>query len=75
MTDALIAYGRSSMKMHGILDSGDATTMGIGAMTDARWQNFYQTVSDQGLYPKGLDITKAYTLRFVNRKIGMDQKP
>ncbi len=75
MTDALIAYGRSSMKEHGILDSGDAATLGIGAMTAERWQSFYQTVSDQGLYPKGLDIAKAYTLRFVNHKVGMDQKP
>jgi len=75
MTDALTAYGRSSLKTHGILESGDAATMGIGAMTDARWQGFYQTTSDQGLYPKGLDVSKAYTLRFVNRKTGMDQKP
>jgi NitT/TauT family transport system substrate-binding protein len=63
------------MKEHGILDSGDAATLGIGAMTAERWQSFYQTVAEQGLYPKGLDITKAYTLRFVDRKVGMDQKP
>jgi hypothetical protein len=29
---------------------------------------------DLGLYPKGLDVTKAYTLEFVNHKIGMDSK-
>ncbi len=75
MTDALIAYGRSSMKQHGILQSGDAATLGIGAMTAERWGNFYQTTAEQGLYPKGLDIGKAYTLQFVNKKVGMDQKP
>ena len=48
--------------------------MGIGAMSPDRWTEFYQTVSDQGLYPKGLDMTKAYTLQFVNKKVGMDQK-
>jgi NitT/TauT family transport system substrate-binding protein len=74
MTDALIAYGIKSLKTHGILDSGDAATMGIGAMTASRWTAFYQTVSDQGLYPKGLDVTKAYTLRFVNHKVGMDMQ-
>jgi NitT/TauT family transport system substrate-binding protein len=74
MNDALIAYGIDSMKKHGILDSGDAKTMGIGAMSADRWTEFYQTVSDQGLYPKGLDVTKAYTLQFVNKKVGMDQK-
>jgi NitT/TauT family transport system substrate-binding protein len=74
MNDTLIAYGISSMKTHGILDSGDALTLGIGTMSAARWADFYQTVSDQGLYPKGLDVTKAYTLQFVNHKVGMDLK-
>ncbi len=74
MSDALIAYGISSMKAHGILDSGDALTMGIGAMKAERWAEFYQTTVDSGVYPKGLDITKAYTLQFVNHKAGMDLK-
>jgi NitT/TauT family transport system substrate-binding protein len=68
MTDALIAYGRASMKDHGILTSDDAATLGIGAMTDARWDAFYQAVEAEGLYPKGMDIKKAYTLRFVDHK-------
>jgi NitT/TauT family transport system substrate-binding protein len=74
MNDALIAYGISSMKTHGILDSGDALTQGIGAMTAERWAGFYKTTSEAGVYPKGLDVTKAYTLRFVNQKAGMDLK-
>ena len=74
MTDALIAYGIMSMKTHGILDSGDALTMGIGAMTAARWAGFYKTVSDAGVFPKNLDVTKAYTLKFVDHKTGMDLK-
>jgi NitT/TauT family transport system substrate-binding protein len=74
MNDALIAYGIDAMKTKGILDSGDALTLGIGAMTPERWADFYQTVSEQGVYPKGLDVTKAYTLQFVNHKAGMDLK-
>ncbi|MDR3534670.1 MAG: ABC transporter substrate-binding protein [Rhodopila sp.] len=74
MNNALIAYGISSMKTHGILDSGDALTMGIGTMAAERWAEFYQATSEAGVYPKGLDITKAYTLRFVNQKVGMDLK-
>jgi NitT/TauT family transport system substrate-binding protein len=74
MTDALIAYGISSMKAHGIMDSGDAATNGIGAMSAARWAEFYKAVSDAGVYPKNLDVTKAYTLQFVNQKVGMDLK-
>ncbi len=74
MTDALIAYGINSMKSHGILDSGDALTMGIGAMTDQRWADFFKAVAAEGIYPKDMDVTKAYTLRFVNQKVGMDLK-
>ncbi|PPQ31226.1 ABC transporter substrate-binding protein [Rhodopila globiformis] len=74
MSDALIAYGIESMKKHGIVDSGDAATMGIGAMSPARWKAFYETMSGLGLYPKGLDVTKAYTLQFVDHKVGMDMK-
>jgi NitT/TauT family transport system substrate-binding protein len=74
MNDALIAYGIGSMKDHGILDSGDALSLGIGAMNADRWAGFYQTTVDAGVYQKGLDITKAYTLQFVNHKVGMDLK-
>jgi NitT/TauT family transport system substrate-binding protein len=74
MNDALIAYGLGSLKSHGILDSGDALTQGIGTMSAARWAEFYQATSEAGVYPKGLDVTKAYTLRFVNQKVGMDLK-
>ena len=74
MTDALIAYGRDSLKSHGILDSGDAASMGIGAMTAARWAAFYTATAGEGLYPKGLDVTQAYTLKFVDQKVGMELK-
>ncbi|HEX2944051.1 MAG TPA: ABC transporter substrate-binding protein [Rhodopila sp.] len=74
MTDALIDYGRNALKTHGIVDSGDAETMGIGAMTAARWAAFYQETADAGVYPKGLDVTKAYTLQFIDHKVGMDLK-
>ena len=72
MTDALIAYGRESMIRHGILDSGDATGLGIGAMTTSRWDAFYQATQSEGLYPSGLDVSRAYTLKFVNQRVGTE---
>ncbi len=75
MTDALIAYGRDSLKKHGILTSGDAAKDGIGAMNSARWQDFYQSMSKAGLYPPGLDVKRAYTLEFVNHRVGLGAKP
>jgi len=71
MTDDLIAYGIAALKKYGIVDSGDAKTLGMGAMTDARWKDFAATMIGIGLYPRDLDLAKAYTLTFVNRKVGM----
>jgi hypothetical protein len=31
-------------------------------------------MADVGVYPKGLDVTKAYTLRFVDHGVGLDKK-
>jgi NitT/TauT family transport system substrate-binding protein len=74
MPDALLTYGRDVMKTHGIVESGDALKLGIGAMTDARWAEFYRSMAAVGVYPKGLDVTKAYTLRFVDKRVGMEPK-
>jgi NitT/TauT family transport system substrate-binding protein len=71
MTDALLAYGINKMKEYGVVDSGDAKTNGIGAMTDARWKDFFDTMAKAGVYPADTDVKKAYTLQFVNRKVGM----
>lgn len=71
MSEALLAYGRQVMIDHGTVDSGDTRNLGIGAMTDARWKAFYQDMSEVGVYAKGIDISRAYTTRFVNRRIGM----
>lgn len=71
MTDALLAYGRDALKKNGILQSGDAAKLGIGAMTAARWQSFYDSTQSEGLYPAGLDVSRAYSLAFVNHKVGL----
>jgi len=65
MTDALIAYGSAKMKQYGIVESGDAKTHGIGAMSDARWAAFFKQMSQQGLYPADMDWHSAYTTEFL----------
>ena len=74
MTDALLAYGIAKIKEYGIVDSGDAKTDGIGAMTEARWRDFFETMAKAGVYPADLDFRKAFTLQFVNKKVGMDRE-
>ncbi len=65
MTDDILRYAREQLAAHGIVDSGDAKTLGVGAMTDSRWGAFFKTVAAQGLYPAGLDYRQAYTLQFL----------
>jgi len=70
MTDDKIAYAIKVMNDNGIVQSGDALALGIGAMTDARWQHFYKSMADVGVLPPGVDPAKAYSLDFVNKGVG-----
>ena len=60
------------MKQDGIVDSGDTLKLGIGAMTDARWQSFYDKMVHAGVVKPGLDYSSAYTLQFVDKGVGVD---
>jgi NitT/TauT family transport system substrate-binding protein len=75
MTDEQIAYSISKMKEYGIVDSGDAQKLGIGAMTDARMKSFFDKMVKAGLFKADLDYQKSYTLQFVNKGVGLDIKP
>ena len=55
------------------IDTGDALTKGIGAMSDVRMKDFYDKVQDAGLYKPGmLNYKDAYTTQFVNKSVGLD---
>ena len=53
MTDDLLAYSVAKMKEYGIVDSGDATTLGVGAMTDARMKDFFDKMVRAGVAKAG----------------------
>jgi len=65
MTEDVLAQARQKMVAYGIVDSGDAATLGPGAMSGARWAAFFKIASDQGVYPRSLDWRRAYTLTFI----------
>ena len=65
MEDALLAYGLLKMKEFGLVTGGDARTLGILAMTDARWQQTFEFMSGAGLVAPATDYRRAYTLEFV----------
>jgi NitT/TauT family transport system substrate-binding protein len=75
MTDALLAYSIAAMKEYGIVDSGDAATLGVGAMTDARMRDFFDKMVRAGVVKPSLAFGKSYTLQFVNKKVGLDLRP
>jgi NitT/TauT family transport system substrate-binding protein len=75
MTDDLLAYSVAAMKQYGIVDSGDSTTLGVGAMTDARMKGFFDEMARAGVVKTGLDYRKGYTLQFVDKKVGLDLRP
>jgi len=75
MTDDRLAYSVAKMREHGIVDSGDAATLGIGAMTDAHVKSFYDKMVRAKVVNPAVDRAKAYTLQFVNKKVGLDLRP
>jgi NitT/TauT family transport system substrate-binding protein len=75
MTDELLAYSVNKMKEYGIVDSGDSLRDGIGAMTDARAASFFDKMVRAGVVRPGIDFRKAYTLRFINKGVGLDLRP
>jgi NitT/TauT family transport system substrate-binding protein len=74
MTNELIAQAIDKMKSYGLALSGDAERLGLGAMTDARWQEFFDTMSSEGIYPKNTDYKSAYTLAFVNKGYALNSQ-
>ena len=65
MTQDVLDQAREKMRSYGIVGAKDSS---VGAMTDARWKAFFDVASAQGVYPKTMDYTAAYTLQFVGGK-------
>ncbi len=65
MTDDLLQHAIAEMNRYQLATAGDAETAGIGVMSDARWQAFFDAMSADGVYPPDLDWRRAYTLDFL----------
>jgi NitT/TauT family transport system substrate-binding protein len=44
-------------------------------MTDARMRSFYDKMVRAGVTKPTIDLARAYTLQFVNKKIGLELRP
>jgi len=68
-----LQHSRDALNQYGIVDSGDAKTLGIGAMTDERWRSLFDEMVSAGMYTPDVNYKKAYDLSFVDKKFGMKQ--
>jgi NitT/TauT family transport system substrate-binding protein len=75
ISDDQIAFSIAQMKKYGVVDSGDTLTLGIGAMTDARWKDFFDKMVQTGMIDANADYKRAYTLQFANKGVGLDLRP
>jgi NitT/TauT family transport system substrate-binding protein len=69
MTDDQLAYGLQKLKKYGIVTSGDAEKLGIGAMTEVRWQSLFDTMAKGGVFKSDTKVQNAFSLKFVNQGV------
>lgn len=72
MTDDKIDFAIAKMIENGIVLSGDAEELGIGVMTDAKVEDFYNKMVAAGVVDAGLDYKSAYTTEFVGKGLGKE---
>ncbi|MEM8591415.1 MAG: ABC transporter substrate-binding protein [Pseudomonadota bacterium] len=75
MTQDKIDFAINAMIENGIVDSGDTLELGVGAMTEARSEKFYNDMVEAGVLPAGLDFAKAYDLTWINKGLGLELRP
>ena len=75
MTDEQIAFSIGKIKEYGLVDSGDTLKLGVGAMTDERIKDFFDSMVKAGVVKPDIDYKKSYTLQFVNKGVGLDLRP
>ena len=74
ITPDKIAYAIEKLKENGIADSGDALEFGIGVITDAKVEDFFNKMVKAGVIEADVDWKAAYTTEFVGNGLGMDLK-
>ena len=71
MTEDKIAYSIEKLKEYGIVDSGDARELGIGAMKEERMETFLRANGrGRPVRSRSSIFRQAYTLEFTNNGVG-----
>lgn len=72
MTSDKIDYAIGKLVDNGIVLSGDAEKLGIGVITSAKVEDFYNKMVKAGVIESDLDYTSAYNTQFVGKGLGME---
>jgi NitT/TauT family transport system substrate-binding protein len=72
MSDDKIAYAIGKMLDEGIVISGDAEELGIGALTEEKVGDFYAKMVKAGVIEDGLDWQAALNTSFANKGVGKE---
>lgn len=75
MTRDRIDFAIEMMIENGIVDSGKALELGVGAMTEDHIAGFYNDMAEIGVVPADLNWKSAFNLDFINTGLGMDIRP
>lgn len=75
MTQDKIEFAIAAMLENGIVDSGDALSLGIGAMTEEKVSGFFNKMVEAGVISGDIAWEASFTTDFVNAGVGMDLKP
>ncbi|MES2616024.1 MAG: ABC transporter substrate-binding protein [Bdellovibrionota bacterium] len=65
MDNDLLAYAVKKLNDEKIILGGDAQNLGLFAMTDKRWSDFYQMLVQNKSIEPGIDIKAVYTLKYI----------
>src|SRR5579871_2477235 len=65
MEEGLLQFGLDRMREYQLVTGGDAATLGIMTMTDARWKRTYDFMVAAGLLKAATRYRDAYSLQFV----------
>ena len=75
MTPAKIDFAITKMIEEGIVDSGDTLEYGIGMMTEARVESFFDAMVEAGVVNPEIDWRMAIDTRFVGQGLGLELRP
>ena len=75
MTQERIDFAIEMMIEEGIVDSGDALEYGVGVITEAAVEDFFDTMVAAGVVNADVDWRASFTTEFVGDGLGMELRP